>query len=60
MSIFLHTFGFAEGVFARLFVTLASPKVLSLEKTQIKFGFLLAYLYLCSTESTAAVCRWPF
>ena len=23
-------------------------KVLSLEKTQIKFGFLLAYSYLCS------------
>ena len=28
-------------------LSLASPKVLSLEKTQIKFGLLLAYSYLC-------------
>ena len=28
--------------FARLIVTLASPKLLTLEITQIKFGFLLA------------------
>jgi hypothetical protein len=28
--------------FAHLIVSLASPKILTLEKTQIKFGFLLA------------------
>jgi hypothetical protein len=30
-------------VFPCLFVTLASPKLLPFEKTQIKFGFLLTY-----------------
>ena len=31
--------------------TLASPKVLSFEKTQIKFGFLLTYSYFGFAES---------
>ena len=35
-------------VIPKIFVTLATPKILSLEKTQIKFGFLLAYSYLCT------------
>ena len=60
-----HTSCFAEGTFARenkekqvflwfsarLFVTLASPKVLSLGKTKknsFSFGFPLAYSYLCT------------
>jgi len=34
--------------FARFALSLASPKVLSLEKTQKSFGYLLAYSYLCS------------
>ena len=34
--------------FAHLFVPLAAPKVLSLEKTQIFFGFFLVYSYLCT------------
>ena len=38
-------------LFARLFVPLASPKVLSLGKTKknkFSFGFPLAYSYLCT------------
>ena len=34
--------------FARFFVPLTSSKVLSLKKTQIIFGFLFTYSYLCS------------
>ena len=33
--------------FVRFFVPLTTSKILLLEKTQIKFGFLLAYSYLC-------------
>jgi len=35
-------------LFPHLFVPLALLKVLSFEKTQIKFGFLLTYSYLCT------------
>ena len=38
-------------LFAHLFVPLASPKVLSLEKAQSSFGFLLTYSYLCTEKS---------
>ena len=34
--------------FAFLLVPLTSLKVLSLEKTQIKFGYFLVYSYLCT------------
>ena len=34
--------------FPRLLVTLAAPKVLPFEKTQIFFGFFLVYSYLCT------------
>ena len=34
--------------FALILLILASPKILTLEKIQIKFGFLLTYSYLCT------------
>ena len=34
--------------FARFALSLATPKILPLEKTQKIFGFLLAYSYLCN------------
>ena len=57
-SFLFRTFDFVESTLARenskffwfsahLFVPLTSSKVLSLEKTQNSFGFLLAYSYLC-------------
>ena len=45
---FLISFGFSLGLH---YFDLRS-KVLSLEKSQIKFGFLLAYSYLCSMKYT--------
>ena len=40
--------------FARFALPLTSSKVLSLEKIQIKFGFLLAYSYLCNANQQSA------
>ena len=37
--------------FARFALSLATPKILPLEKTQILFGFLLAYSYLCNMRT---------
>ena len=38
--------------FARFSLPLTSSKVLTLEKTQIKFGFLLTKSYLCPRQTT--------
>ena len=68
MSIILYNFGFTEATFARenkekqvflwfsrrIFLPLASPKILSLGKTKknlFSFGFPLAYSYLCRIKS---------
>ena len=67
-SSLIRTFGFAEDrlhlenknkcrfilYFARFALSLTSSKVLSLEKIQIKFGFLLAYSYLCNANQQSA------